>query len=527
MVRMTSLQRHEETDDRGSPRAALRALAAAGGAGVTLLHLPDDVAHPSRVAIFDPGAPAEIRPGDVLLVVGTHPDDPAGVEATRRAGRAGAAAVAFRSGSVGELLLQTARAAGVAVLHGEPATRWAALKAAWTTALALTGGQDAAGVSSGLEVLLDTVAQSSRRNLLVLSPALEVLSYSTPAPGGADDVHSDAVVARRLPDTSAALLRDSAVLAAGAAGVRISATHHVTALPDRGGAIVGYLWAQSLAGDDDAGGMNARALDLLADELVRLRARRSSELDVPGRDLRSILCDAGAPTSVLATALDARPGDGLVVLALRRLSREGGHGDDHRPARALQIVAATSRALRTRAVQTAVGDTIYVLAVRSADVGAERMLAFGTRLRWEIEQTIGGLVLVGIGGEVDRLDLAERSRGQAERVLGALARRDAPRVATLPMVAGAALLDEIEALLRESPSLRRGMLRALDDDPELLRTLRGYLDAFGDIGRAAETLHIHPNTLRYRLRRIARAGLDLGSAKERAVLSLQLRAADG
>lgn len=515
----------ETTDDApGSPRAALLALVAAGGDGVQLLHVPGDVPRPARVAILDPAAPAEIRPGDVLLVVGTHPDDPAGVEATRRAGRAGAAAVAFRSGGVGEEALRAARASGVAFLHGAPATRWAALKSAWTTALAVCGEQHGAGVSSGLEVLLDTLAQSSRRNLLVLSPTLDVLSYSTPDADGADDVHSRAVLARRLPEAAAATLRDSAVLTAGPAGVRLSAAHHGTAVLDRSGAVAGYLWAQSLDGDD---GPRSSGLDLIADELFRLRARRSSELDLPGRDLRSVLCDGGAPTSALATALDARPGDGLVVLSLRRVSRAGGHGDDHRPARALQIAASTGRALRIPAVQTAVGDTIYVLAVRRADVAPDRMLAFGTRLRWEIEQTIGGLVLVGVGEEVERLDRAERSRSQADRVVRALARRDAPRVATLPMVAGAALLDEIEAHMHASPSLQRGMLRALDDDPELLRTLRGYLDAFGDIGRAAETLHIHPNTLRYRLRRIARAGLDLGSAKERAVLSLQLRAADG
>lgn len=512
-------------DGRGSPRAALLALAAAGGEGVALLHVPDDVPRPARVAILDPAAPADIRPGDVLLVVGTHPDDPAGVEATRRAGRAGASAVAFRSGTVGEEVLRAARAAGVAFLHGAPATRWAALKSAWTTALAVSGEQHGAGVSSGLEVLLDTLAQASRRNLLVLSPALDVLSYSTPDADGADDVHGRAVLARRLPEAAAASLRASAVLTAGAGGVRLSAAHHATAVLDRAGTVAGYLWAQSLGGDGDGPGSNG--LDLIADELIRLRGRRSSELDLPGRDLRSLLCDGGAPTSALAAALDAHAGDGLLVLALRRVSRAGGHGDDHRPARALQIAASTSRALRIPAVQTAVGDTIYVLAVRRADVGPERMLAFGTRLRWEIEQTIGGLVLVGVGEEVERLDRAGRSRGQADRVVSALARRDAPRVATLPMVAGAALLDEIEAHMRELPSLQRGMLRALDDDPELLRTLRGYLDAFGDIGRAAEALHIHPNTLRYRLRRIARAGLDLGSAQERAVLALQLRAADG
>ncbi len=33
-------------------------------------------------------------------------------------------------------------------------------------------------------------------------------------------------------------------------------------------------------------------------------------------------------------------------------------------------------------------------------------------------------------------------------------------------------------------------------------TLRAYLDGFGDIAAVAARLHVHPNTVRYRVRRI-------------------------
>jgi carbohydrate diacid regulator len=43
----------------------------------------------------------------------------------------------------------------------------------------------------------------------------------------------------------------------------------------------------------------------------------------------------------------------------------------------------------------------------------------------------------------------------------------------------------------------------------LMETLRAYLDSDLDIARTAETLYVHPNTVRYRLRRIADlTGLD-------------------
>lgn len=52
----------------------------------------------------------------------------------------------------------------------------------------------------------------------------------------------------------------------------------------------------------------------------------------------------------------------------------------------------------------------------------------------------------------------------------------------------------------------------------------GYLDNLGDAARTAETLGVHPNTVRYRLRRIqSKLGISLADADDRLVLWLQLR----
>jgi DNA-binding PucR family transcriptional regulator len=53
------------------------------------------------------------------------------------------------------------------------------------------------------------------------------------------------------------------------------------------------------------------------------------------------------------------------------------------------------------------------------------------------------------------------------------------------------------------------------------------LDAFGDVIAAAEAVHVHPNTFRYRLHRIAEVGeVDLGDSESRFALMLQLRLLD-
>ena len=52
-----------------------------------------------------------------------------------------------------------------------------------------------------------------------------------------------------------------------------------------------------------------------------------------------------------------------------------------------------------------------------------------------------------------------------------------------------------------------------------------YLDCFGDVGTAAAALHVHPNTVRYRIRRVEKLmSTSLADPDVRLLLSLSLRA---
>ncbi len=58
----------------------------------------------------------------------------------------------------------------------------------------------------------------------------------------------------------------------------------------------------------------------------------------------------------------------------------------------------------------------------------------------------------------------------------------------------------------------------------LVATLAAWLDAFGDVIAAADSMFVHPNTFRYRLRRLTEVGeLDLADPEQRFALMLQLR----
>jgi len=74
------------------------------------------------------------------------------------------------------------------------------------------------------------------------------------------------------------------------------------------------------------------------------------------------------------------------------------------------------------------------------------------------------------------------------------------------------------------------VLRAHDDErgSGYVETLAAWLDHPGAPTRAAQAIHVHPNTMRYRMARIADlAGLDLDDPVVRLAVRLQLAAAQG
>jgi DNA-binding PucR family transcriptional regulator len=91
------------------------------------------------------------------------------------------------------------------------------------------------------------------------------------------------------------------------------------------------------------------------------------------------------------------------------------------------------------------------------------------------------------------------------------------------------VLSELRDFASDRSYLRSRSLRALaEHDAEhgtsYVLTLRAFLDAFGDIPAAARRASVHPNTFRYRLRRLTElSGLDLADPEQRLLAELELR----
>jgi DNA-binding PucR family transcriptional regulator len=93
-----------------------------------------------------------------------------------------------------------------------------------------------------------------------------------------------------------------------------------------------------------------------------------------------------------------------------------------------------------------------------------------------------------------------------------------------------ALLGDVEDLVAEFPPGPSAALVALTEhdarfETEYTQTLRCLLESFGNTARAAQQLHVHANTVRYRTKRIAEiTGVSLEDADARLALELELRA---
>jgi DNA-binding PucR family transcriptional regulator len=124
-----------------------------------------------------------------------------------------------------------------------------------------------------------------------------------------------------------------------------------------------------------------------------------------------------------------------------------------------------------------------------------------------------------------------RARAEVDRVLDRTTELPgAEAVTTLARSRTTVLLAEILAAVGERPDLRDPRVDLLADydrkySAQLRQSLAAYLRRYGDVRSAATDLGIHPNTLRYRIRRAAELmDIDLDSGPDRLLLEIQLAA---
>ena len=283
----------------------------------------------------------------------------------------------------------------------------------------------------------------------------------------------------------------------------------------------GTIWVQqgSQPLADDAEEVLRGAAVLAARIMFRLAARPSTH----ARRVQQLFgLTEGEPADVAAIARElGLAADGTAAL----IGWTVAHGEA-RPARLPDVLALSANAFRRDAQVASHGSRIYVLLpqtqIRSVASWVRGTISalrteLGVQLRAVIAAPIAGLAGVAEARtEVDRvLDSAER-----HPVFG--------QVTSLAEARTTVLLDEIVTLVGTDERLVDPRMRDLRArDPVLAETLRVYLDSFGDIGAAAASLQVHPNTVRYRVRRIEKLlSTSLADPEVRLLFSLGLRILD-
>jgi hypothetical protein len=380
--------------------------------------------------------------------------------------------------------------------------------------------------SSDLFSLANAIAAMVGGAVAIEDPRRRVLAYSSLADQPIDEAREQGILGRQVPD----LPRNDGDyrLLQRASGV-VRYTQQGAVLPRmavavRSGAeLLGSIWVVEgtpLGVEAEQALLDASRLAAL--HLLRARAGNDIERRARGELLRGLLDGRSAP-DVVATRLGIDPTTAITVLGFA-LTEEAA-ADELEPDALADLAHVQCAALTPHASVLVQARTLYVL-LPVAGLPRKRLAQLATSVV-ERAKTARHLELTGaVGATVEGLGHVMRSRADVDAVLR-LVRPGAVALVEdlLPQVA---LLD-LRTHLASMPHLRLPELEAMlaydvEHGTPYAESVRAYLAANADVPLAAESVSVHANTFRYRMRRIRELfGLDLDDPDVRLVSWLQLR----
>lgn len=530
------------------PAAALREILAFDDSGTLRLLLApagEDVVV-RGVAVGDEG-PAQPLDGCLVLVVGAPASSASAAGPVREAARRGASGVVLRDAEgapAAPEVLSAAEEAGIALLTRAEWADWTDTAALLRSALACArAGLDegAAGVVDGgaesLAALAAAIAEYTGGSITIEDTRFRVLAHSATGPE-ADGLRRSTILGGRVPEWRVAELRRSGLLRA--LWTTRDVIHRAADAdgPERlvvavrsGPEVLGSIWAaadgRSLS--PQAADALRRAAEAAAPHLVRHRLRESGAARRSELALRGLLYGEG-DARTHAWSLGLSPDAACAVVVAERDS--GAPAGD----RTLDVLALQAASYRPSVRLLRDGERLLVLL--PVDAGQERDALGLARELAALALSLQGAVPVRAGaGPVAPSALRVRSSCEEAalivRVLRERAARDgaadgaryADAAGVGPSLDVVRVLDAVRPVWESGSGPVHDLVRAdLATGGELVRSLAAYLDASGDVARAAARLVVHPNTLRYRLRRAReRFGVDLDDPDTTLLITLAVR----
>ncbi|MFZ1163323.1 PucR family transcriptional regulator [Mycobacterium sp.] len=468
---------------------------------------------------------------DVFFLLGVSDDD---ARHWIDAGPAGQPPVAIFVKEPSTALVARAVATGTALVAVEPRARWERLYRLVNHVLEHRGDPELDS-STDLFGLAQSLADRIHGMVSIEDEGSHVLAYSA-SNDEADQLRRLSILGRAGPPEHLKWIGQWGIFDALRAGrdvVRVAerpelglrprlavGIHHAGVDTRRATGFAGAIWVQqgSRPLADDAEEVLRGAAVLAARIMSRLAATPSTHA-LRAQQLLGLSEPGSADLETITRELGIVADGNAALIGFRSPGR-----DD----RLADVLALSANAFRADAQVGSRGSRVYVLlpdtTKRSSlhswirgTIGALHT-ELGIRLRAVVAAPLPGLAgLPTVRAEVDRvLDSAERHPDS----FGA--------VTSLAEAHSTVLLDEIVTMVGADERLVDPRVRDLHaQDPVLVQTLRAYLDSFGDVAASAAQLHVHPNTVRYRVRRIETLlATSLADPDARLLLSLGLRATE-
>ncbi|MET9256527.1 helix-turn-helix domain-containing protein [Streptomyces sp. NPDC003717] len=502
------------------------------------------------VGIHDPHDAQHYPPRAIVLGVGVH-GAPAVAELLRGLRGHRAAALVVR-GPVEDAdgLADVVAETGVALLALTRGASWAQLAAMLRTLLAEgdvgeAGADTLGGVPSGdLFALANAIATLLDAPVTIEDRRSRILAFSG-RQDEADAARVESILARQVPERYLRRHEEDGVfrrLYQGDGLVHVPAPSFgdEVALPRvavavrAGDEFLGSVWAalrEPLTAERERAFLEAAKLAAL--HMLRFRAGTDAENRLRA-DLVATALEGGAG-AVAALGRLGLAGEPALVLAM---GLTGGRDEDHAHVTAERQRLAGALAVHLTAVQprsavALLGDVAYGLFPVAGDTAQARERAAQVASNFLLRTGERAGAVVGIGSVAGEPAALARSRADADRALRVLfGGRTARRVASIADVYVDALLLELRDLAianRDEVTGPLARLAAYDarHNAHLVETLAAWLDAFGDVIAASASVFVHPNTFRYRIRRVAEVGeIDLQDPSARFAAMLQLRLLD-
>jgi hypothetical protein len=418
------------------------------------------------------------------------------------------------------------------VIAADEGLAWQHLQQLLTTAAASAGASSSTGRAAlgDLFALANSVAAMVGGAVAIEDPQRRVIAYSSLPDQAIDETRRQGILGRQVPHEQGddELYRDvqrsNGVLRVKGKG---SVLPRLAIAVRAGAELLGSLWVvESTPLGPDAEQALGDAGRLAALHLLRARASTDVERRARSELLRGLLDGRTSPeVAAVRLGLDVAARVAVLGFSLPVVTAADYVDSDA----AADLVQLQCSAIRPRSSVLVQFGTVYALVPVEDDLPRARLVQLAQTVVARARAALRIELRGAIGSTVNGLNEVTRSRKDVDALLRLIAQPGSPEVAAVEALKPQVVLLDLHAHMAVSPDLRlpavdKMLAHDRDHGTPYAESVLAYLATGCDIPAAADSVNIHANTFRYRLRRVKELfDLDLDLPDVRLVTWLQLR----